>query len=361
MKRRNFLKKTILYPAAVSATALASSLTARSSAFAQKKKYRWRLALGVPRTLPIWGPGIERFAKLVKELTDSALNIRVYGAGELVPAMETFDAVRSQKIEMGHSAAYYWQGKIPASPFFTAVPFNTGALETLAWLQAGGGQELYEELMQPHGVVALACGATPAQMAGWFNKRIETQEDLKGLKIRIAGFANRIYKAAGASPVLVPGGEVFTSLSTGVIDAAEWVGPYHDYTIGLHKAAKYYYGPGWQEQGPLLELMINKKAWESLPKPFQNAIRVAANDTTLWMLNEFNAKNAEYLQKIRMSSKLEILRLPDSILTLLKQLSSEIMQEVAARDPMAEKVRSSLLAFQKNYQDCYSVTKLSSH
>ncbi|MGA1191358.1 MAG: TRAP transporter substrate-binding protein [Bdellovibrionota bacterium] len=358
MKRRNFIQKTLLTSLAAIGTARLTGNTLTSNAFADTKRLRWRLALGVPRTLPIWGSGMERFVQTVKDLTGGGLNIRLYGAGELVPALETFDAVRSAKIEMGHSAAYYWQGKIPASTFFTAIPFNTGALEMLSWLQCGGGQQLYDEAMEPHGVIAFPCGATPAQMAGWFNRRIESVEDLKGLKIRIAGFANKVYKKAGASPVLVPGGEIFTSLSTGVIDAAEWVGPYHDSILGLDKAAQYYYGPGWQEQGPLLELMINQRAWQALPQNYQRAIQVAANDTTIWMLNEFHAKNAEYLEKIKTNSKVTILRLPNAVLEHLKQLSEEVMHEVAERDEMAKRVLQSVAQFQKNYRDCFSITHL---
>ncbi|MCB0328763.1 MAG: TRAP transporter substrate-binding protein DctP [Bdellovibrionales bacterium] len=343
MKRRSFLKSTAIF-AAGAATSLPKG------ALAAGKKFRWRLALGVPKTLPIWGPGIERFATNVEALTDKGLRIRVYGAGELIPALETFDAVKSEKIEMGHSAAYYWQGKLPAAPFFTAVPFGGTIFETLSWLQGGGGQDLYDEMLAPHGVLALACGGTPSQMAGWFNRPINTFEDLKGIKIRIPGFASKVYQLAGATPVLVPGGEVFTSLSTGVIDAAEWVGPYHDYILGLHKAAKYYYGPGWQEQGPLLELMINKKSWESLPPEYQIAIKTAANDTTLWMMNEFNAKNTEYFRKIADEGKVKIARLPASVLEKLKAISSQVLEEVANADPMAKKVHDSLSKFQKDYR-----------
>ncbi|MCB0321787.1 MAG: TRAP transporter substrate-binding protein, partial [Bdellovibrionales bacterium] len=299
MKRRSFIRSVVLRSFTLGGATLggaaASPLLLPSAALASTPKLRWRLALGIPRALAIWGPGIERFAKTVESLTAGGLKIKVYGAGELVPALETFEAVQSGKIQMGHSAAYYWQGKVPAAPFFTATPFGAGVLESLAWLHGGGGQELYDKVMAPFNVKTFPCGATPDQMAGWFNREIRSVTDLQGLKIRVPGFASHIYKEIGASPVLIPGGEIFTSLSTGVIDAVEWVGPYHDYLLGLHKAAKFYYGPGWQEQGPLLELMIHKPAWETLPEEYRKAIQLACQDTTLWMLNEFNVKNAEYL------------------------------------------------------------------
>ncbi len=352
MNRRDFLRSLVFGGLAGSAAALPTG------AFAATKKLRWRLALGIPRTLPIWGPGVERLAKNIETLTDGGLKIKVYGAGELVPALETFEAVRSGKIPLGHSAAYYWQGKIPAAPFFTAAPFGTSPIETLAWLQSGGGQKIYDEIMHPFGVVTLPCGATPPQMTGWFNREIKTIADLKGLKIRVPGIASQVYKAAGASPVLIPGGEVFTSLSTGVIDAVEWVGPYHDYTLGLHKAAKYYYGPGWQEQGPILELMINKKEWDALPKPYQLAIEIASRETTLWMLNEFSAKNAEYLVKIKSEGRNIIQRLPEDVLNQLQSLSNEVLKDIASKDPMAKKVYDSLSSFQKTFKDVSRLTEV---
>lgn len=365
LKRRTFLTKLLLTPKILATGALASgtialspSILKQKAAYAATKKLRWRMALGIPKTLPIWGPGIERFAKNIEILTDGNLKIKVYGAGELVPALETFDAVQSGKIQMGHSAAYYWQGKIPAAPFFTAVPFNLGALETLSWMQSAGGKALYDQMMAPFGVYTLPCGATPAQMTGWFKRELNSPEDLKGLKIRVPGFASAIYKAAGASPVLIPGGEVFTSLSTGVIDAVEWVGPYHDYTLGLHKAAKYYYGPGWQEQGPVLELMMNKKSWDGLPESYQAAIEIASNDTTLWMLNEFAAKNAEYLTKIQSEGKTTVKRLPETVITKLKTLSKEVLSDITNKDPFAKKVYDSIQSYHTKYSKTVELTSV---
>lgn len=347
MKRRTFLGL------AASGGAVAA---APAPALALKKRVRWRLALGVPKTLPIWGPGIERFAERVKLLSGGAISIRVYGAGELVPALGTFEAVAKGEIQMGHSGAYYWQGKLPASVFFTSIPFGMDTQGTLTWIQSGGGQKLWDEMMRPHGVRSFACGATPPQMAGWFKKPLAKVEDLKGLKIRMPGLASKIYSRLGAKPVLLAGGEVYTSLATGVIDAVEWVGPFHDYTLGLHRAASYYYGPGWQDPGPVLELMLNEKAWNSLSSDQKEIIKICADETTHWMLNEFRLKNAEYLKKIRDEGKVTVARLPDRLLGAFRKTSEAVLEELADSSPFTARVYESYKGFQKKYGDYQSLT-----
>jgi TRAP-type mannitol/chloroaromatic compound transport system substrate-binding protein len=306
--------------------------------------------MAVPRTLPIWGPGVERFAKIVEELSQGELKIKVYGAGELVPALGTLESVKAGEIQMGHSAAYYWKGKIPASPFFTSVPFGMDTAGNLAWLSAGGGQELYNELMAPHKVLCMPCGATGFQMGGWYNREIKSTKDLEGLKIRIPGLAATVLAEAGAKPVLLPGGEVFTSLSTGVIDAVEWVGPYHDYVMGFHKAAKYYYGSSWHEPGPLLELMINEQAWKSLSPVAQLAIKIAASDTSGWMQDQWNAKNSEYLEKLKAEGKVTIQPLPNDVLRHLKKIADKVKLELSTTSPLAKKIYDSYTTFQSQYE-----------
>lgn len=339
MKRRAFLS-------GVAATAVSGTAI---PALAAPKKFRWRMVLAVPRTLPIWGPGMERFASHVEKLSGDRLKIRVYGAGELVPALGTFDAVSSGEVQLGSAASYYWLGKVPAAPFFTAVPFGLDSMGTLAWIQDGGGQQLWDELMAPSGVICMPCGSTGPQATGWFNKKIDKPEDLKGLKIRIPGLAANIYSRLGAKPILIAGGDLFTSLATGVIDAAEWVGPYHDYTLGLHKAASYFYASSWQEPGAVLELMINKKAWDELPEDLQLMVRTVARETSLWMHNLWEAKNAEFLEKLVADSKITVLELPDEILKAFHKEATVLMNEVASGSPIASKIHSSYTEFQKRY------------
>lgn len=343
MDRRKFLKTTALGALAASATSVKPQ-----QAHAARKQ-RWRIALSVPKTLPIWGPSMTHFANRVEALSDGELKIKVYGAGELVPALGTLDAVKAGEIQMGHAAAYYWQGKIPATPFFASVPFGMNSHGNLAWIKAGGGQALWDELMAPHDVICLPCGAPGYQMCGWYNRELKTAKDLEGLKIRIPGLAAKVLAMAGASPVLLPGGEVFTSLSTGVIDAVEWSGPYHDYVLGFHKASKYYYGSSWHEPGTLLELMINKKAWESLTPKAQHAITAASDEITIKMLSEWPQKNAEYLTKLRSEGKVSIKPLPNEILTTLKEYSDKVKSDLSKTSPLAQRIYDSYTAFQSSF------------
>ncbi|MCB0333232.1 MAG: TRAP transporter substrate-binding protein [Bdellovibrionales bacterium] len=342
--RRHFLKNLSL----ASLAGLTATLPSRASA--APKKLRWRIALAVPKTLPIWGDGVIRFAERVKTMSQGELSIKVYGAGELVPAFGIFDAVKSGSIQMGHGTPYYYQGKVPESPFFSTLPFGMNAAATNAWLMAGGGQELWEELMAPHGIICFACGTPGYQTTGWFTKEINSIADLKGLKIRIPGLASKIYAKAGATPILLPGAEIFTSLSTGVIDAVEWVGPYHDYTMGFQKVAKYLYGGSWHEPGSTLDLMINKQAWESLPAHLQMILRSAAAETNEWMWAQFESKNAEFLAKIKAEGKIQIRNFSREILQQLKVYSDEVIGELANSSPIAKRIYTSYTDFQKGYE-----------
>ena len=231
----------------------------------ERKNYSWRLVTTWPKNYPGVGLGPENFAQLVEEMTDGRLKIKVYGNGELIPALEVFDAVSRGTVEMGHGAAYYWIGKLPAAQFFTTLPFGLNAQERNAWLYFGGGIELWEKAYEPFNLIPMAGGNTGVQMGGWFNKEINSLEDLKGIRIRMPGLAGEVFSRAGGEAVLMPGSEIFTNLQTGVIDAAEWIGPYNDLTFGFHQVAKYYYYPGWQEPGAMTEFIFNKEAFDELP------------------------------------------------------------------------------------------------
>ena len=349
MDRRNFVKNTAV-------TTAVASLAAPTVLKASRKKYRWRLCMAVPKTLPIWGTQVVQFAKNLKEMSSGKLDIRVYGAGELVPALQTFDAIKSGSIQMGHSAAYYWQGKMPAAVYFTAVPFGMNAVGMKAWL-AAGGQDLWDELYAPHGVFALPAGNTGLQMGGWFNREIRSIEDFKGLKMRIPGLAGKVIEKLGGKPTLVAGGEIYTNLSTGVIDATEWVGPYHDYTMGFHKAAKFYYYPGWHEPGPVLELMVSKKAFMELPKEYQAMIKMAAKALDRDMHGEWIAKDAAYFQKIEKETAVKVQPFPSSVVKAFKKYSFEVREELAKTSPLAKKITASFDTFQKQYDSYQKVSE----
>jgi len=317
-------------------------------AAAEAKTYEWKMVTTWPPNFPIFQEGVERFASDLRTMSDGRLNIKVYAGGELVPPLETFDAVSQGTVEIGHGAGYYWAGKIPAAPFFTAVPFGMNAQGMNAWLYSGGGLDLYREIYAKHNLVPFPLGNTGVQMGGWFNKKIESVDDLKGLKMRIPGLGGKVFAKAGGTPVLLAGGEIYTSLERGNIDATEWVGPFHDERLGLYRAAKYYYYPGWHEPGPVLELIVNKKAYDSLTDDLKKMIEVTAASTSIWMLSEFEAKNLAALRKLRDEDKVEVLPFPDDVIKALKGYTVEVLEEQAAADPEFKKVYDAYTAFSED-------------
>lgn len=341
--RRDFLKKASLATAAVASV----SAIGAPAVHAAEKKYRWKMVTTWPKNFPGLGTGANTLAKYITEMSGERIKVKVYGAGELVPAFECFDAVSRGTAEMGHGAAYYWKGKTEAAQFFAAVPFGLNALEMAGWIYHGGGQELWDELYGNFGLKAFAAGNTGVQMGGWFNREINTVDDYKGLKMRMPGLGGEVIRRAGATPVSLPGGEIFTSLQSGAIDATEWVGPFNDLAFGFYKAAKYYYWPGWHEPGTVLECFVNKKAYEALPKDLQlivdNAMRAAYQD----MLAEFTSKNNSSLMELVNKHGVKLKRFSDDVLLKMGQLSQEVVEEIAAKDPMSAKVYKSFNQYRK--------------
>jgi len=307
--------------------------------------FEWKLVTTWPKNFPGLGTGPEKFARWVNEMSDGRLTVRVYGAGEIVPAFEVFDAVSQGVADVGHGAAYYWKGKVPSSVFFATVPFGFNAQEMNAWLHYGGGLELWREIYAPFNLVPMAGGNTGVQMAGWFNKEINSVEDLKGLKMRIPGLAGEAFAATGGISVRIPGGELYTSLQTGVIDALEWVGPYNDLAFGFYQVAKYYYYPGWHEAGPTLEFIVNKQSLEALPPDLQAIVKYAARAANQDMLDEFTARNNAALRELVDEHGVQLRRLPDDVLLALWRASEQVMQDLVAKDPMAARVYESFKSF----------------
>ena len=339
MKRRDFFLKSAL---------LASlGLTSQKSVAAKKPEYSWKMVTTWPKNFPGLGTGAENLANLINKLSSGRIKITVYGAGELVPAFEIFDAVSRGIAELGHGSAYYWKGKNESLQFFSTVPFGLTANEMNAWLYYGGGQELWQKAYSKFNLVPMAAGNTGIQMAGWFNKEINSLDDLKGLKMRIPGLGGEVLKRAGGTPVNLPGGELFTALKTGTIDATEWVNPYNDLAFGLHKAAKYYYYPGWHEPGTTLECFLNKEIFDSLPEDLQNIITGAAKIANLDMLSEYIARNNEALKILKDKHKVNIMPLPDEVLEMLHNISNEVISEIAKKDKFSMQVYDSYKNFQK--------------
>jgi TRAP-type mannitol/chloroaromatic compound transport system substrate-binding protein len=280
-------------------------------------------------------------------MSDGRLQIQVFAAGELVPAFESFQAVSDGTVECGSGASYYWAGKEAATQWFAAVPFGMNAQGMAAWFHGSDGIKLWEEVYAPFNLIPRPGGSTGVQMGGWFNKKINSLSDYKGLKMRIPGLGGKVIAKAGGTVVLTPGGEIFTNLERGVIDATEWVGPLHDLRMGFYQAAKYYYYPGWHEPGTYLEYFFNKKAYESLPKDLQHIVDVGCMENEHWVLTQFDAQNGAALQKLITKHKVQLFKFPDEVLEGLRKLSIEVLEEEAAKSPMARKVNESFKNFQK--------------
>lgn len=321
------------------------------------KEYNWRLVTSWPKNYPGLGMAPERIADLVEEMSNGQMKITVFGAEEQVPAFGVFDAVSSGSHQMGHSGGYFWKGKVPAAQFFTSVPFGLTADEINAWVNRGGGLELWREIYAPFNIYPIPAGNTGTQMFGWFNKEINSLEDIKGLKMRIPGIGGEVLKEAGGIPVTLPGGELFTALQTGVIDATEWVGPYNDLTFGFHQAAKYYYYPGWHEPGPMLELLINKDAWESLPTHLQVIIETASKAVNQDMLDEYLAKNNQALTELVNVHGVELRKLPDDVIEEFRKISNKILNDLSEEDETIAKVYSSYLKFKKDVSAYHEISE----
>ena len=306
-----------------------------------QKVYKWRMVTTWPKNLPGLGTAPERMADNIRVMSQGRLNIKVYGAGEIVPALEVFEAVSQGTVQMGHSAAYYWKGKVPIAQFFTAVPFGLTAQEMNGWLLHGGGLELWRELYERYNLLPIPAGNTGVQMAGWFNREINSLDDLKGLKMRIPGMGGEVFERAGGTAINLPGGEIFTSMQTGVIDATEWVGPYNDLAFGLHQVAKYYYYPGWQEAGPTLEVLINKEAWDTLSEDLQVIVETAALAANTDMLAEYTARNNSALRELVDLHNVELRRLPDDILGEIKEISEQMIAEMVDEDDLSKRIYES--------------------
>ncbi|MDH5377613.1 MAG: TRAP transporter substrate-binding protein DctP [Gammaproteobacteria bacterium] len=353
MERRGFLKNAGLASAAVAGPLL---VTEKAQA---AKKVHWKMVTTWPKNFPGLGTGANNLAKLIEQMSNGRITVKVYGAGELVPAFEVFDTVSRGKAEMGHGAAYYWKGKDETFQFFSTVPFGFNAAEMNAWLYHGGGMELWREAYDKFGLIPMAAGNTTVQMAGWFNKEIKSLADLNGLKMRIPGLGGEVLQRAGGTPVNLPGGELFTSLKSGAIDATEWVGPYNDLAFGLYKAAKYYYYPGWHEPGTTLECVVNKEAFNKLPKDLQSIVLHASRIVNQDMAAEYTARNNASLQVLLNKHKVNLRRLPDDVISELKKISKDVVSDLAKKDAFAKKVYQSFESFRNDVTAWHDIAERS--
>lgn len=350
MKRRDFIKS-------VGAGSVAAGGMLASGVANAKAQYKWKMVTTWPKNFPGMGTGANNLARLINEMSGGRIEVKVYGAKELVPPFEIFDAVSRGTAEMGHGASYYWKGKSEAAQFFAAVPYGLTAQEMNSWLYYGGGMELWTEIYDKFGLVPTAAANTGVQMGGWFNREINSLADLNGLKMRIPGLGGEVLKRLGGTPVSLPGGEIFPSLKSGAIDATEWVGPYNDLAFGLYKAAKYYYYPGWHEPGTTLECFVNKKALQALPSDLQAVVLNACKVANLDLLSEYTARNNEALNTLVNKHNVQLRKFPDEVLKELKGISEQVVAEVAAKDPMSKKVYDSFRRFRDQVMAWHDISE----
>ncbi|HSR72392.1 MAG TPA: TRAP transporter substrate-binding protein [Kiloniellales bacterium] len=342
--RRDFLR-TAAVGTAAAATAAATATFPRPAL--SQNRLQWRMQTTWPKNFPGLGTGANKLAEFIGRASDGRLTVEVYGAGEIVPAFETMDAVQSGTLEMGHGAPYYWKGKVTASQFIASIPFGLNATEQNAWLQFGGGQELADKVYKELGCKFFASGNTGTQMGGWFNKEINSLEDYKGLKMRIPGLGGEVVKAAGGNVVNLPGGEIPPALSSGAIDATEWVGPYNDLAFGLYKSANLYYFPGWHEPATLLDNFIGLPAWESLPGDLKAIVEAANAYANTYVISEFQANNNASLETLVNEHGVTVKKFPDEVLNGLGALSGTVMTDLAAGDALSREVMQSIIKFRK--------------
>jgi TRAP-type mannitol/chloroaromatic compound transport system substrate-binding protein len=336
MQRREFLKKT---GAGASLTALAGAAQAQ-----QPQPARWRMATMWPKSLDTMQGSAEIFARRVGQITEGRFEVRSYAAGELVPPLQVFDAVQNGTIEVGHVLSSFFFGKNPAVAFDAGVPFGLNARQQFAWLYDGGGLELMREVFKQYNIVPIPAGNVGVQMGGWFRKEIKSVADLKGLKFRIGGFGGTIMAKLGAVPQQIPAGEIYGALEKGVIDGAEWIGPYDDEKLGLHKVAKYYYTPGWWEGSAQVTLLVNLKSWEALPQAHRDALECAAGEQCMRMLAKYDARNPEALRRL-VAGGAQLRQFPRSVMDACYKATLEVFDEYSAKSADFKKVYESWAKF----------------
>src|SRR6202140_2263214 len=325
------------------ALGLAGALAA--PALAQTDKRRWRMVTSWPKRLPGPGMSAQRIAERIGALSGGRLEITVSAAGEVAPAFEVLDAVGSGVAEMGHTAAFYWQGKYPAAAFFPTVPFGLIPNEHVSWIDAGGGQTLWEELYAPFGVKPFMGGNTGVCMGGWFRNEIKSKADLGGTKIRSLGLGGEVYRRLGATPQTTPPAEILTSLQSGVIDAVEFVGPGTDIALGLYRVAPFYYYPGFNKPNGTGECIVARKVWDALSAELQAIVAHACATEANFALAEMERLNAQALGSLTQEHGVKLAAFPDDLVAAARKQATDVVGEIAARSDIAGKVHASYAAF----------------
>jgi len=319
--------------------------TLAAPALAQSDKKRWRMVTSWPKRLPGPGMSAERVAQRIGDMSGGRLEISVAAAGEVVPAFEVLDAVGTGVAEMGHTAAFYWQGKEPAAAFFTTVPFGLLPNEHVAWIDAGGGQALWDEIYAPFGVKPFMGGNTGVCMGGWFRREIKSRDDVHGLKIRSLGLGGEVYRRLGAIPQTTSPGEILVALQSGVIDGAEFVGPGSDIALGLYRFAPYYYGPGFNKPNGTGECIVALKAWAMLDAELKAIVAHACATEASFALAEMERLNIEALATLTTRDNAQLRSFPPDLVAAARATASDVLGELAGKSDKARKVHDSYVAF----------------
>lgn len=358
MKRRRFVTQAtagVVTGATVSACAQSANQRPAGGAL---PNIRWRMATSWPPSLDILFGGTKTLAEAVKTMTEGRFLITPYAAGELVPGLQVLDAVQAGTVECGHTAAYYYIGKNPALAFATTIPFGLTAPQQNAWLYNGGGIDLIRKVYADFGVTYFPAGNTGAQMGGWFKREVRSLQDLAGLKMRIPGLGGQVMAKLGVNVQVLPGSELFLALDRGAVDAAEWVGPHDDEILGLNRAAKFYYYPGWWEPGPTLDLLINQKAWETLPAEYQTALEVAATALNLRIGAQYNAQDQAALARLTQGGTRLIAYSPD-ILKAAERVTQELLAESSAQESTFRQIYDNWGTFRRQIYNWNRVNEFS--
>ncbi len=340
--RRRFIAKSGGLVAAIAATAIDAP-----NVIAQPK-IQWRMSTTWTPKLDMLQGSAERLASVVDRISGGRFQIEVFPGGQIMQALDCFNATAQGTIQAFMGAPYYWVQRDPAFDWFSTVPFGMNPEGMLSWYHHGDGLKLWEEAYAPYNVVPRPGPAIGPQMAGWFRRKINTVGDFKGLKMRIPGLGGKVVTKVGGTAVLTPAADIYASLERGVIDASEWIGPHDDMTLGLHKTARYYYYPGWHEPGTVTEFTFNRKAYDALPADLRWALDYATATVQIMGLTDFHTKNSMALERLRseFKDKVQVLQLPAPVLRDLRKASGEVVREESEKTPMARKVHASFSKFQ---------------
>jgi TRAP-type mannitol/chloroaromatic compound transport system substrate-binding protein len=305
---------------------------------------RWRLASSFPKSLDTIYGAADVFAQKVRQLSSGRFEVSVHAAGELMPAFGVVDGVQQGTVEAAHTAPYYFFGKDETFAIGGAIPFGLNSRQMSAWTFEGNGLKLMREFYAKYNIVHFACGNTGAQMGGWMRKEIKSVKDLKGLKFRIGGFAGKVLERMGGIPQNIPGGEIYTALEKGTIDAAEWIGPYDDLKLGFHKVAPFYYYPGWWEGGLQLDLYINQKAYNALSAENKAIVEAASAYAHVETQAKYDARNPSSLKQL-VASGAKLRPFPSDVMTEAFKQSMALYDELSKKNENWRKVYTDFAKF----------------